>query len=130
MKKIFAITGMALALAACDSMDSNYIDYLHNIKVYSPAVIHLTHIDSYRTVELMWQNPAGDVAQKIKIEWNIGEKDTAVIIPEMVDYYKIENMEVRGYDIAVYTIDKYDNLSVPARVNAFPSGNVEIEVTE
>ena len=118
--------GIALAFIACDSMDSNYIDYLHNIKVYSPAVINLKHIDSYRTVELMWENPKGDVAQKITITWNVGEKDTAVIIPEMVDYYKIENMEIRGYDIAVFTIDRYDNLSVPARVNAFPSGNVEV----
>jgi hypothetical protein len=130
MKKLFAITVIALAFAACDSMDSNYTDYLHNIKVYSPAVYNLTHIDSFRTVDLSWTNPEGDVAQQIKIEWNLGDKDTTVVIPEMVDHYTIENMEVRGYDILVYTIDIYGNLSVPARVSVFPSGNNEEETEE
>jgi hypothetical protein len=130
MKKLIFILIIAVALPACDSMDSNYVDYLHNKTVYSPAIMNLTHIDSYRTVELMWENPQSEVVQKIKIAWNIGEKDTAVVVPELIDYYKIENMEVRGYDISVYTVDRYGNLSIPAVVSAFPSGNAESELTE
>ena len=115
--------------AACGPMDSNYVDYLHNVRVYSPTVMNLTHIDSYRTVELMWDNPQSDAIEHIKITWNIGERDTAVVTPEIVDYYKIENMEVRGYTISVYTIDKYGNLSIPQTVNAFPSGTDVEDIT-
>ena len=126
MKKIIPILTIAFTLVACDSMDDNYIDYLHNIKVYSPAVMNLRNIDTYRTVELMWDNPQSDIIQHIAITWDAGENDTVVITPEIVDYYKIENMEVRGYTISVYTVDKYGNLSIPRSVNAFPSGsNVE-----
>ena len=123
MKKIIYTITVALALVACNSMDSNYIDYLHNIKVYSPAIMNLQHIDSYRTVELMWDNPQSDIIQHIRITWDMGERDTVVVTPGIVDYYKIEDMEVRGYTISVYTVDKYGNLSIPRRVNAFPSGN-------
>jgi hypothetical protein len=71
---------------------------------------------------LFWENPTGNLAVKIKIE----VKDDSIqsfIIDEMVDYYKLENLEIRGYDISVYTIDKYGNLSVPATVSAFPGNS-------
>ena len=123
MKKIIFTIAIVFMFAACDPMDSNYIDYLHNIRVYSPTVINLRHIDTYRTVELMWNNPQSDVVEHIKIAWDGGiEKDTAVITPGIVNYYKIENMDIRGYTISVYTVDKYGNLSIPQTVNAFPSG--------
>ena len=126
-KTIFGLIASALMLAACDSMDSNYIDYLHNIKVYSPAITNLQHIDTYRMVALKWDNPQNDIIEHIKITWDIGEKDTAVITPGIVDFYLMEDLEIRGYTISVYTIDKYGNLSVPSTVNAFPSGNNDVE---
>jgi hypothetical protein len=120
MKKIAVMTGILLACCACDSMDDNYKDYLYNVQQYSPSVRNLTHVDALGTVELFWENPPGNLAVKIKIDWEAG----ADTINEMIEYYKLENLEIRGYDISVYTIDRYGNLSVPVTVSAFP-GNSE-----
>jgi hypothetical protein len=116
MKKQIIMLGILLAFSACDSMDDNYKDYLHNVQQYSPSIRNLSHLDSLNTVELFWENPSGNLAVKIKIDWG----DDSLIIDEMVDYYKLENLEIRGYDISVYTIDRYGNLSVPVTVSAFP----------
>lgn len=116
MKNWLFIIGIVLAFGACDSMEDNYKDYLNNVQQYSPSIRNLTHIDSLHTIELFWENPPGDLAVKIKIDWG----EDSIIIDEMADYYKLENLEIRGYDISVYTIDRYGNLSVPVTIAAFP----------
>jgi hypothetical protein len=128
MKKIIlSLIIAAFIFIACDRMEDNYIDYLHNVKVYSPAIVNLRHVDSYRTVELMWDNPQSDIIEKIRISWDIGETDTAIVIPQIVDTYIMKDLDIRGYTISVFTIDKYGNLSIPRTVNAFPSGTGDIE---
>lgn len=115
---IYAIA-IVIGFTACDSMDDNYKDYLKDIPKYSPRVTNLNAVSSYKTVELTWDNPAGSIAKKIKID----TQDTVFIIDEMINHYKLENLEVKGYEISVYTIDSYGNSSIPTTVPAFPKGD-------
>jgi hypothetical protein len=124
MKKIFFILGIALALNACNSMDSNYRDYLLDVEHYSPCVRNLqVTIPALYTISLAWENPPGDVAQKIKIVWGT-EENESVTFNEMITGYTLENMEIKGYDISVYTIDRYGNLSIPITAVAFPGSQL------
>lgn len=127
MKKIFFVLATALSLYACDSMDSNYRDYLRNVQQYSPCIRNIeVTIPALYTILLTWENPPGNVAQKIKIVWGT-EENESIIFDEMITSYLLENMEIKGYDISVYTIDRYGNLSVPVTVVAFPGSEAEGE---
>lgn len=118
MKKQIILILFVLSLVACDSMDSNYIDYLKDIKQYSPRVTNLkAHVPEVRTVVLTWENPIGDTAVKILIDTG----NDSYQIDEMINTYRLENLDIKGYTINVYTIDKYGNKSVPATVQTFPN---------
>jgi hypothetical protein len=117
MKKLIFILLAGCFLAACDSMDSNYRDYLKDLPQYSPRVTDLrAEIPARGTVVLTWTNPIGDTAVKIRIDTGDNQYETS----GMVDTYTLEGLEVKGYTIAVYTLDRYGNLSVPSTVPAFP----------
>ena len=111
---------LALSFAACDSMESNYSDYLKDLKLYSPCVTNLTAgVPEAGVIVLTWENPIGEVAVKIRI--NTGDKNKDYESDEMIDTYRLENLNMKGYTISVYTIDAHGNLSVPATVQTFPS---------
>jgi hypothetical protein len=117
MKKLIFMLLAACFLAACDSMDANYRDYLKDIPQYSPRVTNLkAEVPERGTVVLTWTNPIGDTAVKIRIDTGDNHYDTS----GMVETYTLEGLEVKGYMIAVYTIDRYGNLSVPSTAPAFP----------
>jgi hypothetical protein len=97
-------------------MNDNYIDYLKNVPAYSPRVTNLTKEEGFRTVTLRWTNPPGDLAVKIKITTG----DEELVFDEMIDHYTFEDLDVKGYEMAVYTIDRYGNISVPATISVFP----------
>lgn len=120
MKKWIFLVILSFGFIACDSMEDNYIDYLKNVKEYSPKIQNLTKKESPHVVELFWNNPEGDLAVKIKIDTG----ENVVLLDEMVEYYKLENLEIKNYDISIYTIDKYGNLSVPERISAFPGTSI------
>lgn len=119
MKHLIYIITIILGFSSCDSMDDNYKDYLKDIPKYSPRVTNLVAVSSYQVVELSWHNPAGDIAKKIMIDTN----DTVIVVDEMIDHYRLENLEVKGYEISVSTIDAYGNHSIPTKVLAFPKDN-------
>lgn len=117
MKKlIFFMSVVVTGLFSCTSMDDNYIDYLKNVPTYSPRVTNLTKEEGFRTATLRWTNPSGDLAVKIKITTG----DEELIFDEMINHYTFEDLDVKGYDMSVYTIDRYGNLSVPATISVFP----------
>lgn len=120
MKKtiIYLIALVALAMGACDAMDDNYKDYLTN-KVYSPKIDNLTIVIDSAQAILYWNNPSGDVAQKIYITYN--EQDTTIGM--MVDSCHFKGLEPKGYSVSVYTLDQFDNLSVPVSTFVFPDGS-------
>ena len=115
-KSIFFLGVLIVALYACTPMNDNYIDYLKNVPTYSPRVTNLTKEEGFRTVTLRWTNPTGDLAVKIKITTG----DEELVFDEMIDHYTFENLDVKGYEMAVYTIDRYGNISVPATISVFP----------
>ena len=119
MKHLIYIITIIFGFTACDSMDDNYKDYLKDIPKYSPRVTNLNAVSSFQTVDLTWDNPAGNIAKKIMID----TQDTVLIIDEMVNHYKLENLEVKGYEISVYTIDAYGNSSIPTTIPAFPKAD-------
>lgn len=116
MKKSILFIFIILNLLACDSMEDNYMVYLKNVKQYSPRVTNLTAITSYKTVVLNWDNPTTEMAKKIRIDID----DSTLVFDELINSYKFENLAVKGYQISVYTIDKYENLSIPTDIYVFP----------
>lgn len=111
------LLSVTILFAACEEMDDNYKDYLEDI-VYSPRVTGLSAQNGYQVVTLNWDNPKGDIAQKIIIRYDEEE----LVFDEMVSSAVISNLEVKGYEMAVYTMDGAGNYSVPAMIYVFPNG--------
>lgn len=119
MKNIltYLIAIVTITLVSCDAMDDNYKEYLTD-KAYSPKIADLYAVKDSAEVTLHWTNPMGNVAEKIYITYDQEE----LIIPEMVDSIFIDGLDVIGYTFNVYTLDKFENKSVPVEVFVFPDG--------
>ena len=119
-KELFAtiiVLGIFL-LFGCESMDSNYVAYLENEKIYSPKVRNLRSYPALNKVSLAWDNPEGNMAKYILIDY----EDDSITTETMIDTITISGLEIRGYTINVYTVDAFENRSIPVIVTAFPNG--------
>lgn len=104
----------------CEKMEDNYEQYITN-QIYSPKVMDLTASIGYKTALLEWSNPTGDIAKKIEIVYD----DVLINSDELISSYQLTDLELKGYQVFVYTIDIHGNRSVPAQVYIFPSGEEE-----
>lgn len=119
MKNILIFVSMLLFLfTSCDKMEDNYAQYLEKEKIYPPKVMNLVAYEGLREVSLTWDNPAGDLAKKILVDYG----DDSLLIESMVDSVHIGDLEIKGYNVSVYTLDEYDNRSVPESTTIFPNG--------
>ncbi len=120
MKKIktLIILTFFIALYSCDKMDDNYKHYLELQRTYSPKVTNLSAQVGLKTATLTWDNPQGNIAQKIMVDY----QDDSLTFETMVDSVTINDLEIKGYTISVYTIDAFNNYSVPATIQIFPNG--------
>jgi len=120
MKKIKFLFPILFAIIAfsCEKMEDNYAQYLENVTVYSPRVSNLTAQVGLKTATLMWTNPASPIAKKIFIDYG----DQQVTLETMQDSYVLENLEIKAYIVAVYTLDEFGNRSVPEKIQIFPNG--------
>lgn len=115
---ILIVSALNLAFWSCDKMEDNYSKYLEEEKIYSPRISNLRAYSGLQTVSMAWDNPDGDIAKYIFIDY----QDSTITTDELIDSITIENLLIKGYTIEVYTVDAYGNLSVPAAVNIFPNG--------
>jgi len=120
MKKIktFIILTLFITVYSCDKMDDNYREYLELQRTYSPKVTNLSAQVGLKTATLNWDNPQGDIAKKIMVDY----QDDSLIFETMVDSVILNDLEIKGYNISVYTIDAFNNYSVPATIQIFPNG--------
>jgi len=116
--KIIGFLLVALFFGNCDGMDDNYKDYLTDVKVYSPRVTDLTVVSGLREATFSWKNPQGKIAVKNAIKL----QDSIIVLNGLTETYKLTNLEIKGYVVSVYTVDKFDNYSVPATISIFPNG--------
>lgn len=116
--KILSFLVLGLLLCNCDGMDENYQDYLANVKVYSPRVSNLTVVSGLKEVTLSWKNPQGKIAVKNVVKL----QDSIIVLDSLVETYKLVNLEIKGYQVSVYTLDKFGNYSVPVSTSIFPNG--------
>jgi hypothetical protein len=116
--KILGFFIISLFFSNCEELDANYKDYLSNVKVYSPRVTDLSVVSGLKEATLSWKNPQGKIAVKniIKLQ------DSTIVISGLVETYKLTNLEIKGYQVSVFTVDKFDNYSVPATISIFPNG--------
>ena len=115
---ILIIIGLVALLTSCDSMEDNYKQYLDKERVYSPKISNLTAKVGLKTATLKWDNPNSDIARKILIDYT----DSSILFETMVDSVVINDLEIKGYDISVYTIDAFNNYSIPTTIQIFPNG--------
>lgn len=121
MKTKYFLTGiilLALLLAGCEQMEDNYKQYLENVPFYPPKVLNLTADEGLKEVKLYWDNPKGEIAKKILIDY----QDDSLLFETMVDSAHLEDLEIKGYTIFVYTLDSFNNRSVPETLTVFPNG--------
>jgi hypothetical protein len=120
MKRIGLLTAVAIIinLTACDKMDDNYRQYLEMNRVYSPRVTNLTAEVGLKQATLKWDNPPGDLAQKIMVDY----QDSLLLFETMVDSVSLDSLEIKGYTISVFTLDKFNNKSIPSSIQVFPNG--------
>ncbi|MDF1570729.1 MAG: DUF4998 domain-containing protein [Bacteroidales bacterium] len=109
---------LLVLLFSCDKMEDNYEQYLEKEKIYPPKVTNLVAIEGLREVSLTWDNPSGDLAKKILVDYG----DDSLLIETMVDSVHIGDLEIKGYNVSVYTLDEYNNRSVPESTTIFPNG--------
>lgn len=119
--KTILLGAIVLFSVGCDQMDYNYSEYLEKEKVYSPKVNNLVAKQALREVTLLWENPPGDIAKHIYIDY----QDSTITTETMIDSITLTGLEIKGYEISVYTIDAFNNLSVPETVIAFPNGEYD-----
>ena len=124
MKTMKKITNIAIVLIAllsisgCSKMDDNYDEYLKIERVYAPKVSNLKAAVGLKTATLTWDNPEGDIAKQILIDY----QDDSLKFESMVDSVVLENLDIKGYDVSVYTIDAFNNYSIPVKIQIFPNG--------
>lgn len=106
------------SFAACEQMEDNYAGYLEEEKIYSPRVTDLSAREGLREATLYWTNPSGDIARQIRVDYG----DSAFTTESMVDSMLLTGLEIKGYDVSVFTLDRFGNLSVPATIQIFPNG--------
>ncbi len=116
--KIISFLFIALLLSNCDSMDENYKAYLDNVPVYSPRVTNLKVVSGLKEATLSWKNPKGKIAVKNAIKL----QDSIIVLDKLTESYKLTNLEIKGYQVLVYTVDKFNNYSVPGSISIFPNG--------
>lgn len=116
--KIISFFLISMFYTNCDEMDANYEKYLNNIKVYSPRVTDLHVVSGFKEATLSWKNPQGNIAVKNVIKL----QDSIIVLTDLVEKYKLTDLEIKGYQVSVYTVDKFDNYSVPATISIFPNG--------
>lgn len=116
--KIISIIFISILFANCDSMEDNYKGYLSDVQTYSPRVTNLKAVTGLKEATLTWTNPKGSIAVKNVITF----QDSTIVLDSMVETYKLTNLEIKGYQVSVYTIDQFKNYSVPATVSIFPNG--------
>ncbi len=92
--------------------------YVEEERIYPPRVTNLVAYEGLREVSLTWDNPAGNIARKILIDYG----DDSLYYENMVDSVHIDSLEIKGYTVSVYTLDAYDNKSVPETITIFPNG--------
>lgn len=107
-----------IGMVSCEDMEDNYQQYLDDKPTYSPKVTNLRAEVGLKEAVLKWELPAGDLAQKIRVDY----QDSILDFNELIDSLHLENLEIKGYDIQVFTIDAFENLSVPAKIQIFPNG--------
>lgn len=116
--KTLILVAFISSFLACDKMEDNYKQYLEEEVIYSPKVFNLTKTVGLRTVTLTWDNPPGNIAKKILVDY----QDDSIVYETMIDSTTLMDLEIKNYVISVYTIDEYGNYSVPETVSAFPNG--------
>ncbi|WP_167611543.1 DUF4998 domain-containing protein [Maribellus sediminis] len=116
--KILIAVVAILSISGCSQMDDNYVDYLNMEKVYAPKIGNLKAVVGLKTATLTWDNPEGDIAKKILIDY----QDDSLKFESMVDTAVLENLEIKGYHVSVYTIDAFNNYSIPVSIQIFPNG--------
>lgn len=118
IRKTILGSAILLLLSSCDKMEDNYMQYLEQEKIYPPKVTNLLVYEGLREVSLTWDNPAGSLAKKILVDY----EDDSLLIENMVDSVYIGNLEIKGYNVSVYTLDEYNNKSVPETTTISPNG--------
>ena len=116
--KIIGTIIITFLLTNCNSMDDNYKGYLKDVQIYSPCVTNLTVVSGLKVATLSWKNPIGNIAVKNIIHL----QDSVITLDGLVETYQLKNLEIKGYQISVYTVDKFNNFSVPASITIFPNG--------
>jgi hypothetical protein len=103
---------------SCEKMEDNYARYLEEERIYPPRVKDLRAYEGLKEVSLAWQNPSGNIARKIFIDYG----DDSLLFETMVDSVYIDSLEIKGYTVSVYTMDAFNNRSVPETITIFPNG--------
>lgn len=107
-----------MMITACDKMEDNYQKYLDMNLIYSPKVSNLRADVGLRQATLMWDNPQGLIAKKILVDY----QDDSIRFETMIDSVFLDSLDIKGYRVRIYTLDEFDNRSVPAEIQIFPNG--------
>jgi len=116
--KTVGIILLMITFFACDKMEDNYKQYEDMQRMYSPKISNLSAVVGLKTATLKWDNPQGELAKKILVDY----QDDSLRFESLVDSVTIDNLEIKGYDVSVYTIDAFNNYSVPVTIQIFPNG--------
>ena len=109
----------------CDSMEDNFEQYLEEYN-YSGKIDSLRVYPGFERVILAWDNPKDQKSKSIRIIY--GADSTVVNYDTLVDSVSIEGLSAgTGYEFIVYTVDAYNNLSVPTYITAFPISQAYVE---
>lgn len=126
--KSLIVAGLLVVFAgnyACDSMDDNFKQYLEEYN-YSGKIDSLRVYPGFERVILAWDNPKDQKSKSIRILY--GADSTLLSFDTLIDSVSIDGLSAgTGYEFIVYTLDDYNNLSVPTYITAFPVSQAFVE---
>lgn len=113
---LLAALAAAVGFISCDNMDALYIQYLQE-QNYSGKISNLQGQSGTGRVILTWTNPEDQISKKIKIVYGDEMDRHEKVFETLVDEASIDGLTSSAYEFTVYTMDAYDNLSVPVSIS-------------
>ncbi len=113
---LLAALAAAVGFSSCDNMDALYIQYLQE-QNYSGKISNLQGQSGTGRVILTWTNPEDQISKKIKIVYGDEMDRHEKVFETLVNEASIDGLTSSAYEFTVYTMDAYDNLSVPVSIS-------------
>lgn len=112
IKKYLWLLFALFVMAGCESLEDTYADYAGTSR-YLGKCQNVEVVPGWKRLILTWENHVDPVIEHIKITWTLNNETQEAILEKGTTEYSIPDLENGVYEVAVYSMDKDGNTSLP-----------------